>query len=158
MNPWPILESAIEALRSPDIYTVIPQTFYLNKQGVKGLYACFEKSGDYLTLSIHNCWQLLKPEDEAASMLANLIEGIKTVDQSKAGLYYNRHLIRGCYLTARSSVPVHGTCDHWFMIGVPNVNDEGFSLFEQHLLRAPIHRRVNSAIAEFFESSLWRKG
>ena len=148
MNP---LDMTIVALQSGNAYPLIPPSFYLNKHRVKGVYACFEMFGGYLILSVSNCWKPLGPDGEVASILANLICGIKTVDQSKAGIYYNRQFVSGIYLTARSTVPLHGTCDHWFMLGIPNVEDEGFSLFKQHILRARINRHKDSSIAEFFE-------
>lgn len=151
MNLSRVLEIAIEVLLSQNVYAVIPPSFYRNKRSIPGIYACFEMSGGYLILSISNCWMPLGADCETASILANLIKGIKTVDQFKTGTYYNRQLIPGLYLTARSTVPLHSTCDHWFMLGIPNVEDEGFSLFKQHILRARINRHKDSSIAEFFE-------
>jgi hypothetical protein len=62
-------------------------------------------------ISIHNLNSFLGPRQ-----VANLIEGIESIDEFRWGIYANGKNIPGFYASAQSTRAVDGTRDHWYMV------------------------------------------
>jgi len=85
--------------------------FYQNQKRVWGTCVTFASYSQHHMISVHNCTRPLTP-----SGLAFLIEGIETLDEFRFGIYANKKYLLGFYATAKSTRPLDGSTDHWFMI------------------------------------------
>jgi hypothetical protein len=87
------------------------QDFYPNRHSIWGMWAQFWQAGIYHMISIHNCSTALHPRQVAA-----LIEGIESIDEARWGAYGNSNGVPGFYASARSSLSLEGSTNHWYMI------------------------------------------
>ena len=85
--------------------------FYPNRRGVWGMWVQFWQAGIYHMISIHNCSTILRPRE-----IAELIEGIESIDEFRWGIYMNGKNVPGFYASARSGRLLSGSTDHWYMI------------------------------------------
>jgi hypothetical protein len=153
MQKHALLGIAVKCLPSKQTRLVVGPEHYWIKYGVPGQYACYREAEDFLTISVHNCPELI---DDPAT-LAHLIAGIEEIREERQGLDCNKKFVPGAFASALGTVPLWGSTNHWIMIGIPNPSDDGFEDFKRFILdkwnrqNAPGHR-------EFFESELWKHG
>jgi hypothetical protein len=105
------LLATIEAVKNSN-YLRWKRTPYQNRQDVWGWHFSFWYAYSYHLISIHNC-----PTWPSQRSIADAIEGIEAILETKWGVYANKKIVPGFYATARSTRPIDGCIDHWFMIG-----------------------------------------
>jgi hypothetical protein len=84
---------------------------YCNRRGLRGVLVRFFYAGQHHKISIHNCENLPEPAE-----LAEVIAGIRHLNERKSGIYVNGRYVQGFYATARSPRLLDGSQDHWYMI------------------------------------------
>jgi len=102
-----ITKDALELIRPEDLAL----RHYCNGCGTPGVTVQFWHAGQYHTIAIHNFRSRPEP-----AHLAEAIGGIRVIDERKMGTYVSRKYTPGFYATARSTYPLNGSTDHWYII------------------------------------------